>query len=162
MGALPGITQRSVEMSHVSSAGSFAFSFEPIGYIESCFSRLRAIPRQGALAPATRANLVLAPGLQSCTVEGLEQFSHVWITFVFHDNTVATNKARPTIDRGRAGTGQGNGFAAGDYRAKIMPPKYGHKVGVFATRSPHRFASRSILCRSILCGGSVKGSSRLW
>ncbi|XP_031233179.1 tRNA (adenine(37)-N6)-methyltransferase isoform X3 [Mastomys coucha] len=46
---------------------------------------------------------------------GLEQFSHVWILFVFHKN------------------GHLN------FKAKVKPPRLnGAKTGVFSTRSPHR------------------------
>eukprot|EP01051_Picozoa_sp_SAG22_P027742 SAG22_NODE_9444_length_589_cov_0.997959_1_plen_125_part_01 len=78
-----------------------AFSCEPVGHVESCFTSLRGIPRQGFFAPATRARLVLAPWLQPCTVEGLDQFSHLWITFVFHGNTVAAAEAHANRSRGR-------------------------------------------------------------
>ena len=84
------------------------FTFAPIGHIESCFRRLRGIPRQGALAPATKARLVLQSSVQACTADELERFSHVWILFVFHDNSSAENKQRPGHQ---------------DYRAKIAPPK---------------------------------------
>ena len=100
-----------------------SFTFAPVGHVESCFRRLRAIPRQGALAPATRARIVLRSSVQACTVDELDKFSHLWVLFVFHDNTQPTSKHRP-------------GHQA--YRAKIAPPKLGRRVGVFATRSPHR------------------------
>lgn len=144
-----------------------AYSFEPVGHIESCFRRLRAIPRQGALAPATRARLVLRPSVQSCTVDELERFSHVWVLFVFHDNT-SSDKARPAhqvpcrvlsvvmalaMTRTKSGgdpiSERPHPYCAlpcravlccfvQSYRAKVAPPKLGRRVGVFATRSPHR------------------------
>ena len=103
---------------------SSSFSFAPIGHVESCFRRLRGIPRQGALAPATKARLVLERSVQACAADDLEHFSHLWITFVFHDNRQpGEGKQRPGHQ---------------DYRAKISPPKLGRRVGVFSTRSPHR------------------------
>lgn len=46
---------------------------------------------------------------------GLEQFSHVWILFVFHKNGHLS------------------------YKAKVQPPRLnGAKTGIFSTRSPHR------------------------
>ncbi len=48
-------------------------------------------------------------------LEGLSEFSHVWLIFVFHKNA---NKR---------------------VHAKVHPPRLdGDKIGVFATRSPHR------------------------
>jgi hypothetical protein len=87
-----------------------SFTFAPVGHIESCFRRLRGIPRQGALAPATKARLVLQQGsVQACTADELERFSHLWVVFVFHDNK------QPSDSKQRPGHQ--------DYRAKIAPPK---------------------------------------
>lgn len=48
-------------------------------------------------------------------LEGLEQFSHLWIIYNFHRNEANTGKA------------------------KVAPPRLnGKRVGVFSTRSPHR------------------------
>lgn len=48
-------------------------------------------------------------------LEGLGGFTHLWVVFVFHQNT---NKG---------------------FKAKVHPPRLaGEKAGVFATRSPHR------------------------
>ena len=57
------------------------------------------------------------------SLEGLEHFSHIWIIFIFHQNTNSTNHEGST--RGVI--------------SKIAPPLLGgKKVGVFATRTPHR------------------------
>jgi tRNA-Thr(GGU) m(6)t(6)A37 methyltransferase TsaA len=49
----------------------------------------------------------------------LKDFSHVWVLFVFHENTNAGSGEVPS--------------------AKIRPPRlYGKKVGCLSTRSPHR------------------------
>jgi tRNA (Thr-GGU) A37 N-methylase len=48
----------------------------------------------------------------------LEGFSHIYVIFVFHDGADDYNKTK----------------------AKICPPKLeGQKMGIFATRTPHRF-----------------------
>eukprot|EP01027_Heterolobosea_sp_BB2_P025573 GEZU01039249.1.p1 GENE.GEZU01039249.1~~GEZU01039249.1.p1 ORF type:complete len:377 (+),score=62.85 GEZU01039249.1:34-1131(+) len=92
------------------------FTFKPIGRLESCFVERNGTPRQGLLAPFTRAKLTIS-GQWSGALEGLEGYTHVWIIFIFHDNTGDPNKVRP----------------------KIAPPRLGgKKVGVFATRAPHR------------------------
>ena len=55
--------------------------------------------------------------------EGLDLFSHVWVTFVFDRNT-NVHKAS-AVER--------------TFKAKVRPPLLGgKKVGLFATRSPHR------------------------
>lgn len=54
---------------------------------------------------------------------GAAGFSHVWLVFAFHTNT--------NVQRAVEG-GQGR------VRAKVVPPRVGEAVGVFASRSPHR------------------------
>eukprot|EP01105_Mastigella_eilhardi_P014327 TRINITY_DN3267_c0_g1_i1.p1 TRINITY_DN3267_c0_g1~~TRINITY_DN3267_c0_g1_i1.p1 ORF type:complete len:394 (-),score=97.55 TRINITY_DN3267_c0_g1_i1:1079-2260(-) len=91
--------------------------YTAIGHLESVFAELNGCPRQGALAPHTRAVLNLRADLDPRNaLRGIEQYSHLWLLFVFSRNT---NKG---------------------YSPVVSPPKLGHgkKMGVFATRSPHR------------------------
>ncbi|POY39058.1 tRNA (N6-threonylcarbamoyladenosine(37)-N6)-methyltransferase TrmO [Solitalea longa] len=93
------------------------FSFQPIGIVHSPFKEKFGIPRQPGLAPSSTAVIELVPPFNLTeTVEGLSQFSHVWVTFVFH----------ATAERGWTPT--------------VRPPRLGgnEHVGVFATRSTHR------------------------
>ncbi|XP_028626133.1 tRNA (adenine(37)-N6)-methyltransferase isoform X2 [Grammomys surdaster] len=91
---------------------------EPIGYLESCFSAKIGTPRQPSICSYSRACLKIRKSIfnnPEHSLMGLEQFSHVWILFVFHKN------------------GHLN------YKAKVQPPRLnGAKTGVFSTRSPHR------------------------
>ena len=48
-------------------------------------------PRQGSLAPSTRAKITFHRSVSPDTLVGLEEFSHVWILFVFHQNTNGKN-----------------------------------------------------------------------
>ncbi len=91
-------------------------TFEPIGTIETPFKERFGTPRQPSLVPSSWGVLRLRPGLNLFgALEGLEGFSHAWLIFVFHENA---NKA---------------------VRAKIHPPRLeGEKMGIFATRTPHR------------------------
>lgn len=89
----------------------------PIGIIHSPFKEKFGIPRQPGLAPSSTAVLeLLEPYNVAETVRGLEQFSHVWIIFLFHE----------TASRGWTPT--------------VRPPRLGGNktVGVFASRSTHR------------------------
>ncbi|WP_246542715.1 tRNA (N6-threonylcarbamoyladenosine(37)-N6)-methyltransferase TrmO [Paludibacterium yongneupense] len=92
-------------------------SFDTIGIIHSPFREKFGIPRQPALAPAARLRLQLLPPYDhpDC-VRGLDAFSHVWISFVFHET------------------------AARGWSALVRPPRLGGntRVGVFASRSSHR------------------------
>lgn len=92
------------------------YEFEPIGHIETPFKERFGTPRQPSLVPSSWGVLKLRPGLNLYgSLEGLEGFSHAWLIFVFHENA---NKA---------------------VRAKIHPPRMeGEKIGLFATRTPHR------------------------
>ena len=88
----------------------------PIGYIETCFKERFGTPRQPSLVPSSWGRLRLRPELNlNDAFEGLEGFSHVWLIFLFHENK---NKG---------------------VNAKIHPPRMGgEKIGLFATRTPHR------------------------
>ena len=92
-------------------------SVAPIGYLRSCFKEKFAIPRQPQLAPAARGVLELLPPFNDGqAVAGLEQVSHVWLIFLFHQAL----EDKP--------------------RLKVRPPRLGgnQSLGVFATRATHR------------------------
>lgn len=93
------------------------YTVSPIGFVRSCFKEKFAIPRQPQLAQAARGVLELIPPFdQAHALEGLEQVSHVWLLFLFHQAL----EAEP--------------------RLRVRPPRLGgnRMVGVFATRSTHR------------------------
>jgi len=88
----------------------------PIGYLESCFLEKNGTPRQGNVAPTSRAvfSLLFGTNPPHC-LQGLEEFSHVWVLWLFHDNG---NKRLAPL---------------------VHPPRLdGGKKGIFATRTPHR------------------------
>ena len=89
----------------------------PVGFVRSCFKEKFAIPRQPQLAPAARGVLELVPPFDKGeAVAGLEQVSHVWLLFLFHQAL----EDKP--------------------RLKVRPPRLGGNasLGVFATRATHR------------------------
>ena len=65
------------------------------------------------------------------SLDGLEEFSHVWITFKFHLNT-------NTLKEAKAFSGASSDTKRYTFKAKIVPPMLKEKKGVLATRSPHR------------------------
>jgi tRNA-Thr(GGU) m(6)t(6)A37 methyltransferase TsaA len=92
------------------------FTLTPIGYIDSDYPDKFGVPRQPGLAPAASATLTLvAPYNDPLSVRGLEAVSHLWVSFIFHQNP-------PT------------------WTPLVRPPRLGgnRKVGVFASRSPNR------------------------
>ncbi|MCE3010969.1 MAG: tRNA (N6-threonylcarbamoyladenosine(37)-N6)-methyltransferase TrmO [Proteobacteria bacterium] len=92
------------------------YSFQPVGSIESCYLDRFGTPRQPGLAKHAWAKIKMNPEWQpEISLQGLEAFSHLWVIFVFHQNTNSR------------------------FHAKIHPPRMGgDSIGAFATRSPHR------------------------
>ncbi|XP_076465229.1 tRNA (adenine(37)-N6)-methyltransferase-like isoform X2 [Babylonia areolata] len=90
----------------------------PIGYLRSVFQFKNGTPRQPSLCSAARGSMTVDKSIfnnPEHALEGLEQFSHAWIVFVFHKNQ------------------------CGHTKAKVKPPRLnGKRVGVFSTRSPYR------------------------
>jgi len=93
------------------------FDFEAIGIAHTPFTQRFGIPRQPGLVPEAKGILKMNghPDFQFA-LRRLEEFSHVWVVFVFHAH--GGNKWKPTI----------------------RPPRLGgkEKVGVLSSRSPHR------------------------
>lgn len=93
------------------------FSFSQIGRIHSPYKEKFAVPRQPGLVEDGGGELILLPPYnQPEVVRGLEDFSHIWVMFIFHQ----------TMD--------------GGWRPTVRPPRLGGntRVGVFATRSTFR------------------------
>lgn len=106
---------------------------KPIGVIRSIYRLCVGTPRQGLLAPNARGCidlLQLGDSSPAGSVDGLEGYSHIWILFVFHLNTQSKNASKKI-------------------KSKISPPALGgQRVGIFATRTPHRYNPIGItLCK---------------
>ncbi|XP_024265630.2 tRNA (adenine(37)-N6)-methyltransferase [Oncorhynchus tshawytscha] len=90
----------------------------PIGYISSCFSVKNGTPRQPTICGPSRATLQIQQSVfnnPEHSLVGLDNYSHVWVIFLFHKNGHLS------------------------YKAKVKPPRLnGQRVGVYSTRSPHR------------------------
>lgn len=124
------------------------YSFQPIGVIHSCFKQKFGIPRQPGLVPAAQATLELhAPYDCPEALAELEDFSHIWLVFVFHQ---ALRK---------------------NWKATVRPPRLGgnQRIGVFATRSPFRpnpiglsvVSLESIDCKGGHCQLQLRGADLL-
>ncbi len=89
----------------------------PIGFVESPFQDRYGVPRQPALALAAKGKIKLKKDPDLATaLKTLEQFSHLWVVFIFHEH------------------------GGKNWKPSIRPPRLGgrEKVGVLASRSPHR------------------------
>ena len=92
-------------------------SINAIAWVASPFKEKFAIPRQPNLAPSVVSQIIVPKPYG--TVEafsGLEEFSHIWLLFRFHQN----------LTKG--------------WKPQVRPPRLGgnQKMGVFATRSSFR------------------------
>jgi len=115
-------------------------SVQPVAIARTPFAEKFAIPRQPQLAPAARAVIELLPPYnQPEALLGLEQVSHIWLLFQFHQ-APADDPAAP--------------------RLRVRPPRLGgnEKLGVFATRSTHR---PNGIGQSVVRLEKVEGT-RLW
>lgn len=92
-------------------------TIDPIGIIESPYKEKFAVPRQPRLVPTATARVRLV-GEVNCAeaIRGIEQFSHLWLLFLFDKN-----------------------LAAG-WKPTVRPPRLGgnERMGVLATRSTFR------------------------
>lgn len=88
-----------------------------IGHITTVFDEKRGVPRQANIAHTTLSRIDLCKDIYTNpeqSLETLDEFSHFWIIYNFHRND-------------------------SHLKPKVSPPRLdGKKVGVFATRSPHR------------------------
>ncbi|WP_295901498.1 tRNA (N6-threonylcarbamoyladenosine(37)-N6)-methyltransferase TrmO [uncultured Bdellovibrio sp.] len=93
------------------------FSFSAIGIVRTPFKDKFGVPRQPGLAAEAKGVIKLNPDPDLKTaLKSLEEFSHLWIVFVFHEH------------------------GGKNWKPSIRPPRLGgnRKVGVLASRSPHR------------------------
>ena len=101
------------------------FEFESIGFVRSRHRYPQEAPRQGTLT-GERGEIELLPGRNFETaLADLEGVERIWIIFVF--------------DR------------VSSWKVKVSPPQRGgrKKIGVFATRSPHRPNPIGITCAKL-------------
>lgn len=87
-----------------------------IARVRSDFKQKFGVPRQSGLVPDLRATIVFEPEFRnSDAVAGLDGFSHLWLIWAF--SQTLRDEWNPTV----------------------RPPRLqGERIGVFATRSPHR------------------------
>lgn len=93
------------------------YTFTVIGTLHSPFREKFGIPRQPGLAPHAISRLVLLPEYATAEcLAGLDSFSHLWLTFVFH----------ATAQQG--------------WQPSVRPPRLGgnKRLGIFATRTMFR------------------------
>jgi tRNA-Thr(GGU) m(6)t(6)A37 methyltransferase TsaA len=92
------------------------WNFTTIGWVRSPFPDKFGVPRQAGLHTLSSVIELATPFDAADCVRGLEGFSHLWVSFIFHLT------------------------AAQGWQPLVRPPRLGgnRKVGVFASRSPFR------------------------
>lgn len=90
---------------------------KPIAIIHSLFKEKFSIPRQPGLVSFESRIELIAPYNRMESLAGLEDFSHLWVIFDFHQIKEVESS-----------------------NISVRPPRLGgnKKLGVFATRSPYR------------------------
>ncbi|MGV6825655.1 MAG: tRNA (N6-threonylcarbamoyladenosine(37)-N6)-methyltransferase TrmO [bacterium] len=93
------------------------YSIEAIGVVHSPYQEKFGIPRQPGLVESVRGEIeLIAPFDDPEMVDALSSYSHIWVTFLFHE----------CLDHG--------------WKKRVRPPRLGgnRRVGVFSSRSPFR------------------------
>ena len=140
-----------------------SFQFTALGCIDSCFPEKHGCPRQGAKVPTSRARLTLRDDISSHVFDGLADFSHVWLIFVFHGNDgvapLPTAPSAAPAASAAAPDSAGAPLAAAALmgRSKMCPPRLGGaKTGMLASRTPHRVNPIGLtVCRLDRVAGST-------
>ncbi|KAL9647476.1 hypothetical protein ABK040_006837 [Willaertia magna] len=96
---------------------TFTFEMKSIGIFHSVFPTKNGCPRQSGLVNESKGKLEITIPQGAMAIEGLDKFSHVWLLFIFHENSLTSN-----------------------LKVKIRPPRMdgNGKVGIYSTRTPHR------------------------
>ena len=72
-------------MSKENEEGENSINFDIIGKVSSPYKEKFAIPRQPGLVTAATGKITLINQANNLElVRGLEQFSHIWVLFIFH------------------------------------------------------------------------------
>ena len=114
-----------------------------IGTAYTPFHKRNGTPRQGSLAPSVRCKIVLHPDLQPQSVQHLQQYSHLWLLFRFHRNTMSSKDSRrfdPPPPAPAAGEKPAQRKRVTDFFGNqriAVPGMTGDTTGMLACRSPH-------------------------
>lgn len=92
------------------------YTLETIGTVHSPYKQKFGVARQPGLVPAAEICIALETNFTADSVRGLADFDYIWVHFIFH------------------------GVLGEGWSPLVRPPRLGgkQKMGVFATRSPHR------------------------
>ena len=110
-----------------------------IGYHRAPLSQKFGAPRQPNLVAMISVIEMLAPYDTPAAFTGLEDFSHIWVSWQFHHNYLYKDKLHKEK---QASSDKHNQQEKVDsaFRPQVRPPRLGgnQKIGVFASRSMYR------------------------
>ena len=134
-----------------------------IGYHHAPLSQKFGAPRQPNLVALTSVIEMLAPYDTPAAFVGLEDFSHIWVSWQFHHNYLYKDKLykdklykdKPTsLDNHNQQEKVESAF-----RPQVRPPRLGgnQKIGVFASRSMYRPSALGLSVVKLECIEIVEG-----
>ncbi|KAJ3356500.1 hypothetical protein HDU83_000851 [Entophlyctis luteolus] len=156
--------ERTIREDVVRTISDFRVGFPTlvIGSVRSAFVSKRGTPRQGLLVHGSRGILSFSNEIPADAFAGLSDYSHLFVLFVFHDNTnlpkILLSSAASAAKASSSNRASNNDSDSNDalsnrsstlatakfnnkvplFGAKVFPPLLkGANTGVFATRSPH-------------------------
>ncbi|KAL7644793.1 UNVERIFIED_CONTAM: hypothetical protein RMT77_004606 [Armadillidium vulgare] len=116
--AVSSLTNENISNDNPFNAKVLQYTVQPIGFMKSIHEQKTGTPRQGSLSSLSRGILKIRKSVfnnPSHSLEGLNEYSYIWLSYIFHKNKHEAS------------------------HAKVSPPRLdGTKIGVFASRSPHR------------------------
>ena len=113
---------------------------QSIGTVSSPYTQKFGIPRQPQLVAHAKICITLNAEFSADCVRGLDGFEYIWVQFLFHD----------AVQEG--------------WSEMVRPPRLGgkKKMGVFATRSPHRPNHLGLSLLPLERVEIVNGQVRIW
>ena len=110
-----------------------------IGYHRAPLSQKFGAPRQPNLVALLSVIEMLAPYDTPAAFIGLEDFSHIWISWQFHHNYLYKDKLHKDKQTSLDNHNQQEKVDSA-FRPQVRPPRLGgnQKIGVFASRSMYR------------------------
>lgn len=124
-----------------------------IGYHRAPLSQKFGAPRQPNLVALTSVIEMIAPYDTPAAFIGLEDFSHIWVSWQFHHNYLYKDK-QTSLDNHNQQERVDSAF-----RPQVRPPRLGgnQKIGVFASRSMYRPSALGLSVVKLECIEIVEG-----
>ena len=129
-----------------------------IGYHHAPLSQKFGAPRQPNLVALTSVIEMLTPYDTPAAFIGLEDFSHIWVSWQFHHNYLYKDKLYKDKQTSLDNHNQQEKVESA-FRPQVRPPRLGgnQKIGVFASRSMYRPSALGLSVVKLECIEIVEG-----